>query len=106
MADGIATYYFLLFCQANVIALWQMEKPHIFYCVVMADVIAQQQMEWPLRGGSVLSPGRHYSQGADGCSWVEITLVSVLRCYAEPHPIYEADSICLCSCSGMDCLPL
>ena len=33
-------------------------------------------------------------------------LVSVLRCYAEPHTICEADGISLCSCSGMDCLPL
>ena len=36
----------------------------------------------------------------------KITLVSVLRCYAEPHPIYEADGTCLCFYLGMDCLPL
>ena len=35
-----------------------------------------------------------------------LILVSVLRCYAKPHPICEADSIYLCSYSGMDCLPL
>ena len=35
-----------------------------------------------------------------------LILVSVLRCYAEPHPICEADGICLCSYSEMDCLPL
>ena len=50
VADGIATY--------------------CYYCFVMADVIAQWQMEWPLQGGSDLSPGRCCSQGADGCSWV------------------------------------
>ena len=50
VADGIATY--------------------CYYYSVMADVIAQWQMEWPLQGGSDLSPGRCYSQGADGCSWV------------------------------------
>ena len=36
---------------ADVIAMWQMEKPH--FCE--ADVIAQWQMEWPLQG--VGSPG-------------------------------------------------
>ena len=37
--------------------------------------------------------------------WVFI-LIWVQRCYAEPHPIYEADGTCLCSCLGMDYLPL
>ena len=55
---------------ADVIAQWQMEKPHMYLFVVMAGVIAQWQMEWPLQGGSDLSPGRCYSQGADVCSWV------------------------------------
>ena len=36
---------------ADVIAMWQMEKP--LFCE--ADVIAQWQMEWPLQG--VSSPG-------------------------------------------------
>ena len=30
------------------------------------------------------------------------TLVLVLDCCTEPHPICEADGTCLCSCSGMD----
>ena len=39
-------------------------------------------------------------------SQVSITLILVLRCYAEPRPIYVADGICQCSCSGMDYLLL
>ena len=42
---------------ADVIAMWQMEKP--LFCE--ADVIAQWQMEWPLQGvsfpGLMLFPG-------------------------------------------------
>ena len=34
---------------------------------------------------------------ADGMANVSITLVLVLRCYTEPHPIYVADGICQCS---------
>ena len=33
-------------------------------------------------------------------------LILVPRCYAEPHPNYEADGTSLCSCLGMDYLPL
>ena len=79
---------------------------HTFiFCVVMADVIAQWQMEWPLQGVSasllvdVIPRGQMDILG-------RITLVSVLRCYAEPHPIYVADGTCLCFYLGMDCLPL
>ena len=35
-----------------------------------------------------------------------IILVLVLRCYAEAHPIYEADGTFLCFCLGIDYLPL
>ena len=35
-----------------------------------------------------------------------ITLVLVPSCYAEPHPICEADGTCLCFCLGMGYLPL
>ena len=43
-----------------------------FVIIMMADVIAQWQMEWPLQGGNELSTGRCYYQVADGCSWVEL----------------------------------
>ena len=46
VAGGIATIYFFLF--------------------VMAGVIAQWQMEWPLQGCECFPPGRFSSQGADG----------------------------------------
>ena len=60
-------------------------------------------MEWPLQGVSgslmvdVVPRGGRWM-------WVFI-LISVLTCYAEPHPICEADGTCLCFCSGMDYLP-
>ena len=43
----------LLFVMADVIAQWQVEKPQLLI-YVMAGLIAQWQMEWPLQGGSVL----------------------------------------------------
>ena len=49
MADGIATTF-------------------LFH--VMAGVIAQLADRMATAGGSGLLPGRCYSQGADGCSWV------------------------------------
>ena len=67
MADGIATYCYYCFVMADVISQCQRVKPHIFI-VVIAGVITQWQMEWPLQGGSDLSPGRCCSQGADGSS--------------------------------------
>ena len=71
----------------------------------MADVIAQWQVEWPLQGDSVfllldvIPRGQMDFMG-------RFTLVSVLRCYAETHPIYGADGTSLCFCLGMDYLPL
>ena len=74
-------------------------------CVVVADVIAQWQMEWPLQGVSVFLLVDVIPRGR-GMFMGRITLVSVLRCYAEPHPIHEADGTCLCFCLGKDYLPL
>ena len=97
---GRWNHHLLLYCiivLADVIAMWQMEKPlHWCFIYLMADVIATA-------GCECFPPGRCHSQGADGR--VIFILISVLRCYAEPHPIYEADGTCLCSCLGMDCLP-
>ena len=70
-----------------------------------ADVIAQWQMEWPLQAVSVPSWQMLFPGGQMDILG-RITLVSVLRCYAKPHPIYEADGTCLCFYLGMDCLPL
>ena len=61
----------LLFCNGRCYCpVADGKDTHFLLFVVMAGVIAQWQMEWPLQGGSDLSPGRCYSQGADGCSWV------------------------------------
>ena len=43
----------------------------------MADVTAMWQMEKPLR--------------------VDLFQLGVLRCLTEPHPICQADGICLCA---------
>ena len=74
-------------------------------CVVMANVVARWQMEWPLQGVSASLLVDVIPRGKDGYIG-RITLISVLRCYAEPHSIYEADGTCLCFYLGMDCLPL
>ena len=45
--------------------------------------------------------GRCYSQGGRWISlWVNISVSILLFCVG-PHPIYEADGICLCFCLGM-----
>ena len=77
-----------------------------FYCNVVADVIAKWQMLWPLQGGWWYC-GWCYCHRADGIVIGQyFTLVLVLRCYQEPHPIYVADGICQHFCLGMDCWPL
>ena len=46
--------------------------------------------------------GIRYSQcGRWNSHWVNV-LVSILMFYVRPHPICEADGICLCSYLGMD----
>ena len=77
-----------------------------FYCNVVADVIAKWQMLWPLQGGWWYC-GWCYYHRADGIDMGQyFTLVLVLRCYQEPHPIYVVDGICQHFCLGMDCWPL
>ena len=99
VADVITTVVVILIC------CWQMLLPcgrwkSHFFCE--AGVIAQWQMERPLQ--SVSSPGLMlFPEGRWQGNFISVW---VLRCYAEPHPICEADGICLCSYLGMDCLPL
>ena len=45
--------------------------------------------------------GRCYSQVADGIATGQCLSFNSDVC-VKPHPIYEADGICLCSCLGMD----
>ena len=79
-ADDVTLFYCgRCYCQvADGIALGELT----YYC--LADVIAMWQMLSPLGG---------------------FILVLVLSCSTEPHPIYEADGICLYFCLGMDCSP-
>ena len=62
---------------AHVIAWWLMECPP---WVWMADVIAKVADEI--------------------ATWVSVLVLILLFCVG-PHPIYEADGICLCFCLGM-----
>ena len=79
---------------------------HILFVICYkADVIALWQVEWPLQGDSVFLLVDVIPRGQMDFMG-RFTLVSVLRCYAEPHPIYEADYTCLCFCLGMHSLPL
>ena len=49
--------------------------------------------------------GRCYCHVADVMATGWITSTLVLGCLTEPHPICEADGICLYFCLGMDCSP-
>ena len=49
--------------------------------------------------------GRCYCHVADVIATGWITLILVLSCSTEPHPIYEADGIYLYFYLGMDCSP-
>ena len=80
--------------------MWQMEQPHLSdgrcYChcgrwnshtswnVVKADLIAF---------------------AVDGIAKGSLILIWILCCLIKPHPICEADGICLYFCSGMGCWP-
>ena len=69
----------------------------------LADVVAMvadiMATGWNVLGRCCCLGGRCYSHRV-------IILILVLCCWPEPHPICEADGICLCFCSGMGCWPL
>ena len=97
VTDGIATYY-LFFLVVQMLLPYGRWNSHTFlmmccdgrcYCPV-ADGMATAGCGCSLLV-DVIPRGRWMFMG-------RITLVLVLRCSAEPHPIYEVDGICLCFC--------
>ena len=72
VADGIATccLLFVHFCFMGRCYCPVRDGIATFFVLVMADVIAQCQMEWPLQGCECIPPGRCCSQGADGCGYL------------------------------------
>ena len=66
VAGGIATYYLLCVIRQILLPCGRWNSHTFLLCVVMADVIAQWQMEWPLHGDSVFLLVDVIPRGADG----------------------------------------
>ena len=62
--------------------------------------------EMATTGCFLLYTGRCYYQVADGIATWPVILISVLGCWAEPHPICVADGTCLSFYWEMDYWPL
>ena len=96
VVDWCYVYYGigLMLCPlADVIANWviigDFRVDVITLVLIMADVIAMWQIEYPLGELMLLCLADVIATG-----WITLTLV--LSCSTEPHPICVADGICLC----------
>ena len=97
MVDGIA-----------IICVWQMLLPGGCCCCHLHFIVHVGRCYCLVADGmpTIGVDGRCYSQGGRWNShWVKVLVLMLLFC-VEPHPLYEADGICLCFCLGMGHWPL